>query len=141
MKFIGRIMLTNWIHIVGFYITMYLSVILFKLFRIECFSFDAWVIQIGFGLISITLLFLIYGLPIIGAFYVTLLLMDIVFFRFTSLKSTTILMLEWSLVVPIFIYWAFLYEYWLWIVLSISFWITQTIRGRWIQKHALAITS
>lgn len=134
-------MLTNWIHIVGFYITLYLSGILFKLFGIERFSFDTWALQIGFSIVSIMLLFLIYGLPIIGAFYVTLLLMDIVFFRFTSLKSTTILMLEWSLVVPIFIYWAFLYEYWLWIVLSISFWITQTIRGRWIQKHALAITS
>ena len=129
----------NWIHMVGFYISLYLSGILFKLFGIEGFSFDTWALQLGFSPISIVLLFFMYGLRIIAAFYLTLLLIDIAFFRLTSLKTTTILMLEWCLIVPIFICWAFLYEYWLWVVLSISFWITQTIRGRWIQKLALAI--
>ena len=133
MKSIGRILLTNWIHLVGFYVTIYLYGIATKLLGVEG-AYDTWDWQLVHSLWTILLAFLLYGLPIIGGFYLTLLFLDFMLFRFSSLRSWTILLLEWCLIVPVFIYWAFLHEYWTWVVLSLSFLTTQSIRWRWVQR-------
>ena len=133
MKSIGRILLTNWIHLVGFYVTIYLYGIATKLLGVEG-AYDTWDWQLVHSLWTILLAFLLYGFPIIGGFYLTLLFLDFMLFRFSSLRSWIILLLEWCLIVPVFIYWAFLYEYWTWVVLSLSFLTTQSIRWRWVQR-------
>jgi len=133
MKSIGRILLTNWIHLVGFYVTIYLYGIATKLLGVAG-AYDTWDWQLVHSLWTILLAFLLYGFPIIGGFYLTLLFLDFMLFRFSSLRSWIILLLEWCLIVPVFIYWAFLYEYWTWVVLSLSFLTTQSIRWRWVQR-------
>jgi len=133
MKSIRRILLTNWIHLVGFYVTIYLYGIATKLLGVEG-AYDTWDWQLVHSLWTILLAFLLYGFPIIGGFYLTLLFLDFMLFRFSSLRSWIILLLEWCLIVPVFIYWAFLYEYWTWVVLSLSFLTTQSIRWRWVQR-------
>jgi hypothetical protein len=133
LKSIGRILLTNWIHIVGFYVVLYLYGIASKLIGVEG-AYDTWEWQIVHSLWTILLAFLLYGLPIIAGFYLVLLFLDFVLFRFSTLKPWMILLIEWSLIVPIFIYWAFLYEFWTWLVLALSFLVTQVVRLRWIQR-------
>ena len=134
LKPVWYILLTNWIHLVGFYVALYLTGIVMKLFGLNG-AYDTWAWQLLHSLWTIPLLFFVYGLPIIGGFYLVLLFLDFVLFRFFSLKPWTILLLEWCIIVPIFIYWAFLYEYWAWIILSLSFLATQAFRNRWILKN------
>lgn len=131
----ARILATNWIHIVGFYISLYVFGIICKAIGLDRFSYDSWDWQLVRSLWTIPLLFLIYGLPFIGGFYLVQLFLDFMLFRFSRLRPWGILLLEWLLIVPVFIYWAFLYEYWAWIVLSLSFLATQAIRKRWILRH------
>jgi hypothetical protein len=126
-------LLTNWIHIAGFYVAIYLYGTATKLLGIQG-AYDTWDWQLLHSLWTILLAFLLYGLPIIAGFYLVLLFLDFMLFRFSTLKPAMILVLEWCVIVPIFIYWAFLYEFWTWIVLSSSFLITQTIRIRWIRR-------
>ena len=133
LKPVGRILLTNWIHLVGFYITLYICGIVMKLLGMNG-AYETWDWQLLHSLWTIPLLFFVYGITIIGGFYLALLLLDIVLFRFSLFKPKTILLLEWCIIVPIFIYWAFLYEYWAWIILAVSFLTTQSIRSRWIMR-------
>jgi hypothetical protein len=70
-----------------------------------------------------------YGLILLAAFYLAIVLLDV--FLLTTLKIGVryIMLLEWVIISPVFIYWAVKYTYWLWIVLITSFLITQLIRS------------
>ncbi|QHL86835.1 hypothetical protein GU926_05035 [Nibribacter ruber] len=69
-----------------------------------------------------------------AGFFSALALLDVFCFSFIKNKIKTILLIEWIIIVPIFIYWAFEYEYWLWITLAISFFVTQQLRDKKIKK-------
>ncbi|HAI40062.1 MAG TPA: hypothetical protein DCM40_19210 [Maribacter sp.] len=84
---------------------------------------------------TIPLLFFVYGLRIIGGFLAAIIILDIVGFNLKPDRIRLILFLEWLLIIPPFINWVFEYEYWLWITLSISFFITQLFREKKITKR------
>lgn len=132
MKYLN-IIKTNWVHFVGFYITSYISIILFKLLGIDGVN-ESWMQTILLNFIMVLFLFFTYGLIIILSFFLAITILDLVAFHFTKLKVIEILIIEWLLIISPFIYWAFKYEYWLWICLSISFLCTQYIRKKWLDK-------
>jgi hypothetical protein len=85
--------------------------------------------------ISTFLLFIVYGPVIIGWFYLAVISMDILLFGWDNRGTKEKLFLEWIIISIPFIYWAFKYEYWLWISLSISFLIAQLLRKKLIARN------
>lgn len=134
LKYILKIIATNWVHFVGFYVTTYLSLILFKLIGLEGSANEEWTSILFLSLLTIPLLFFVYGLRILGGFLVAIVFLDILGFNLKPSRIKLILFLEWILIIPPFINWAFEYEYWLWLTLSISFLITQSLREKKIDK-------
>lgn len=131
------ILSTNWVHLVGFYITTYLSLIFFKLLGLEDMAdYDWWQTLIE-SLATILVLFLTYGALIIAGFFTVIFLLDILGFNLFPKRTGLILSMEWQVIAPAFIYWAFEYEYWLWLTLLMSFAITQWMR----KKKILEINS
>jgi hypothetical protein len=125
-----KIISTNWTHLVGFYLTTYLSFILFKIIGLgDDYEWDT----LWFGFISAGLLFIVYGLDILGYFILTIMTMDIISFSWTNKWIKETLLIQWIIISTPFIYWAFEYQYWLWITLSISLLITQMIRRKEIE--------
>ncbi len=108
---------------VGFYITTYLSLILFKLIGLE--TNDSWESLFLTSIFSILLLFIFYGLMIIAGFYLTIVFMDIIAFSWRNKWKKQTLIIEWIVISIPFIYWAFENKYWLWITLSLSLLATQ----------------
>ena len=132
MKLLSKYLLSNWIHILGFYITTYISLIFFKITGItEDYS---WAVVLSSFIFSIPLLFLIYGLPFIFGFYLIILIMDTIIYLLKIEWSLLVLVIQWLMISIPFIYWAFRYDYWLWCTLSFSFLVTQIIRKRKINK-------
>ena len=132
-----KIATTNWIHLPGFYITAYLTVVFFKIFGID--RFENWTNTLFLTPIMILLLFLTYGLIIIVAFFTVIVVLDFMAFKWTKLAIVYILLLEWTLIIPPFIYWAFKYDYWLWLTLALSFLVTQFYRKRQIEKIKITL--
>lgn len=114
--------------------TTYLSLLLFKLIGLEGSSDQGWTYILFLSLLSIPFLFLTYGLIILGGFFVVIAILDIIGFLLKINNTKLILIVEWLIIIPPFIYWAFEYEYWLWITLSISLFVTQLIREKKIKK-------
>jgi hypothetical protein len=133
-----NILATNWVHLVGFYITAYLSIALFKLLGVPHYGSGSWIQTLLLSLVSIPFLFFTYGLKIIVGFFGVLVLLDLIGFRFTKFKIRTILLVEWLLIIPVFIGWAFEYEYWLWITLALSFLVTQYWREQKLKRIIVA---
>ena len=133
LKVLLKIISTNWIHLVGFYITTFLASIIFKATGLSGES-ATWMDDLSRMPSSILSLFFLYGRVLIGGFYVALITLDIVCFRFTKLSVWKIILLEWIVIIPLFIIWAFEYKYWLWIFLSFSFLITQLLRKTKIER-------
>jgi len=126
-----KIISTNWTHLVGFYLTTYLSFILFKIIGLgDDYEWDI----LWFGFISAGLLFIVYGLNILGYFVLAIATMDIISFCWSNKWTKETLIIQWIIISTPFTFWAFEYEYWLWITLSISFLITQMIRRRGIEN-------
>lgn len=133
MKYLSTIK-TNWIHIFGFYASTYAALIIFRLLGIARYSYESWNSTLFLNLLTIPLLFFTYGLVILFGFYLIIILLDLLAFRFIRAKVGYILIFEWLLIIPPFIYWAFKYDYWLWIFLATSFLCTQFIRKRKLDK-------
>jgi len=132
LKSILQIIITNWIHVVGFLITTYFSLILFEILGIGD-GYD-WRQLIFYLIISVPFLFVTFGLPVLAGFYIVIAILDFLAFKYTKLRINRILQFEWFLLVIPFVYWAFLYEYWLWITLSVSFFFTQMMRKGMIKN-------
>ncbi len=127
----GKVLLTNLIHLLGFYICLEISAII----NIICYhGFDSWLGTIGGLLLGIPFFLLSYGLIFIAAFMLAIVLLDLILFSFIKNNILLVMVIEWLVIVPIFIYWAFIYEYWTWIWLSGAFLITQYIRTKKIEK-------
>jgi hypothetical protein len=134
IKMTLHIILTNWVHLVGFYLTTYLSFILFRILGIEDFTDENWSVILFLSPLTIPILFFTYGLFIIGWFYISIAFLDSIAFNLMNEKIEIILFLEWIIIIPLFVLWAFEYEYWLWMTLVISFFLTQRIRKSKIEK-------
>jgi hypothetical protein len=108
------------------------SIIVFKIIGLGD-DYD-WNTALGFGFVSAGILMLGYGLKIIGYFLLTIVTMDIVSFSWTNKWAKQTLILQWIIISIPFVYWAFEYDYWLWITLSISLLATQLIRGKQVDS-------
>lgn len=128
-----KIISTNWIHLLGFYVTSYLYVVFAKLIGFDS-AYDDWSTTIFYNLLGVLILLFTYGLVIIIGFYVILLLLDLLLFQFKGLRLIQIVLIEWIIIIPPFIYWAFKEDYWLWLALVGSLLGTQLIRRRKLMK-------
>jgi hypothetical protein len=133
MKRLAKILRTNWIHLLGFYVTTYFSIVLFHYLEIRRFQGDS-PNSIFLLTFSIPMLFFTYGLVFLVSFYALIIFFDLIAFHFTKLSTKSIMLLEWALIIPPFIYWAFKEEYWLWLVLVTSLLLTQLIRIKMINR-------
>lgn len=129
-----EIILTNWVHLVGFYVTTYLTAILFKLFGLDNWDTEIWSMVLLVYPLTIPVLFFTYGLMFIGGFFGAVIILDSIAFNLPKTKTELILYIEWIIIVSPFIIWAFEYEYWLWLTLALSFLVTQWIRRKKIEK-------
>ena len=84
-------------------------------------------------ILGIPFLMLSYGLLFLLSFYLLIIILDFILFSITN-KILVIMIIEWMLIAPPFIYWGFKYNYWAWFVLLIAFITTQYIRGVKIMK-------
>jgi hypothetical protein len=130
IKKILRTIMTNWIHLVGFYLMTYLTIVVGSIFD----PTEGWDPIILTGFVAALLLFVVYGYVIVGWFYLAIILLDVACLIWTTKWRKEILILEWIIISIPFVYWAFEYEYWLWITLSVSLLTTQMIRLRMIKK-------
>ncbi len=128
-----KIILTNWVHIVGFYVTTYFTLILFEALGLSN-DLGSWADMLKILPFSTLLVFLMYGPIIIGGFYGALIALDILGLIVAKIEARKVLILECVLLIPQFIVWAFEYKYWLWITLALSFVITQFIRKAKIER-------
>lgn len=133
IKRILRTIMTNWIHLVGFYLMTYLTIVVGSIFD----PTEGWDPVILTGFVAAFLLFVVYGSVIVGWFYLAIILLDVACLTWTNKWRKEILILEWIIISIPFVYWAFEYEYWLWIALSVSLLTTQMIRLRMIKKVEL----
>jgi len=108
--------------------------ILFNAFGLETYTTETWSQTLFLNLIMIPFLFFTYGLMFIGGFFGAIIILDSIGFNLTKTKTDLILFLEWIIIIPPFVIWAFEYDYWLWLTLIISFAVTQWIRKRKIEK-------
>ncbi|MEQ9309837.1 MAG: hypothetical protein RLN90_10310 [Balneolaceae bacterium] len=132
MKKILKIVATNWVHIPGFLVTLYFSLILFKAVGLEE-TYD-WTQVLFLSIFSIPFVFLTFGLPFLAGLFIALSILDVLAFKFTKLSAKLIVQIQWILIIPPFIYWAFRYDYWAWLTLCCSFLVTQLIREKMVNK-------
>ncbi len=132
VKFFGKIALTNLIHIPGFYLTAYLSIILFKILGLD--TSQSWAEVLLSNLFWILYSFIIFGLPILAIVYLVLVIFDTIAFRYLKLNIIQTLVIEWLIISTPFFYWAIRYEFWMWFTLSASFFVTQLMRKKEIKK-------
>lgn len=126
-----KIILTNWIHLLGFYAMAYLSLICFKALGMDSEN-DTW--EMILSPLSILVVFLTYGPVIIGGFYAVIIGLDVLCFNLLKTQAWKILVLEWLLVIPFFVKWAFEYKFWIWLPLCLSFLVTQFVRRKPIER-------
>jgi len=123
-----RIIKWNWLHVVGFYLMIEVVMITYAV--AEVMQTHNWQLFITKTFLSALFLMFTYGLIPLLLFYVALLLLDAIFFNIFNKSPLYIMLLEWFIISPVFIFWAFVYGYWLWIGLVASFLFTQVWRSR-----------
>lgn len=121
---------TNWLHLLGIFLCTEIVTVIYAFYNRS----DEGTL-VGQILFSAPFLIFTYGLLPLIAFYMALLVLDLLCFSRLKLQPLAIVLIEWVIIVPIFIYWALIYEYWLWLALISSFLVTQLIRSRWISRR------
>lgn len=132
------ILKTNWVHLPGIYLCVEGMVIIQACKHVS--NGFGWKIFLPQIIISAPFLIFTYGLMVIIPFYIILILSDWVLFSISKIKPFLIMLIEWVVITPVFIYWAITYHYWLWIALVLSFLITQVIRSRRINAILYKLT-
>jgi hypothetical protein len=123
---------SNWVHLVGIYFCIEAMMIVLSIIEVfRTHNVNLFLFQV---LLSAPFLMFTYGPMFIGAFYLILILLDFLLFTTIKGKPFLIIIIEWLLIAPIFIYSAVKYEYWLWIALVTTFLNTQLIRVKKIKN-------
>jgi hypothetical protein len=123
---------TNWLHLLGFYICIE-AVMLFQAVN-NFMEEKSWT---NFAVEAIwwaPFLIFTYGLMFLISFYGILIFLDIICIKVFKMSAFHMVVAEWLIISPVFIYWAFDNQYWLWIALVISFLGTQFIRSKKIDR-------
>jgi len=126
-----KILKTNVIHLLGFYICIETSAIINV---ISAHGLDTWYATILSLVLGVPFFMFSYGLIVMTFFFLVVIVLDLILFSIIKNNILLIMVIEWVIIVPIFIYWGFLYEYWPWLWLSASFLVTQFIRSSKIKK-------
>jgi hypothetical protein len=126
------ILKSNWIHLLGIYVCI--EAMMIGLAMYQLYQTHDWSMLPAQLLLSAPFLMFTWGLIFIGAFYIMQLLLDFVLFTTVNKSPRFIVIMEWIVISPVFIYWAVKYQYWLWIALVIAFLFTQFIRSRRIDR-------
>ena len=124
MKNTSKIILSNWVTVIGFIITVYL----FTFLMMFVISPEQDNERMGIWLGGTLILIFGYGITVWLGFLIAIILLDIILIVPSRKRLTEKLILEWLIIIPPFIYWAFKYDYWLWLMLVSSFLFTQMIR-------------
>lgn len=131
-----RVLLTNWIHLPGFYLAAYVTFIFYKIIGVgHAYSWRAVLLENVYALLP---LFFFYGLPFIVGFYLIMFIMDAMSFWMNSPGRPKTMLIQWLVISIPAILSAFYFEYWLWLSLLISFYLTQRIRQRKIKAILVA---
>lgn len=121
---------TNWLHLLGIFLCTEIVTVIYSFYNRS----DEGTL-VGQVLFSAPFLIFTYGLLPLIAFYIALLVLDWLCFSKLKLQPLAVVLIEWIIIAPIFIYWALMYEYWLWLALISSFLVTQLIRSKWISRR------
>ena len=126
----------NWMHLLGFYLCVE-AMMFYSAFEdiTEQMNWKYYLMEV---ILWAPMLMFTYGLMFIAGFYLLILMLDALCFKAIKTSTRNIVLLEWFLITPIFIYWAIENHYWLWIGLVISFLVTQLIRSKRIDKRILS---
>ncbi|WP_213278553.1 hypothetical protein [Chryseobacterium indologenes] len=126
-----KILLTNWINILGVFISLLVYSIIFN------FTVDDGVTRNFFQSIfaAIFLLFL-YGVMFWAGFILALIILDLILIVPNQDKLILKLLFEWVIISIPFIYWAIIYEKQrnIFMVAIIAFLVTQLLRKKIINK-------
>lgn len=121
-----KILITNWITILGVFLIAFTSV-----FCSAFFFHSATFIQAVFGaFLSVCL----YGMMFWGLFVVSLVVLDILLIVWDQKHLRQKLLIEWLLVSSPFIYWTIKYQEWIFLVSVLAFLVTQLLREKLIVK-------
>lgn len=118
----------NWLHVVGFYLVIEVVMIAYAVTHVM--QTHNWQLFIGEIFLNAFFLMFTYGLIPLLLFYIILFLLDVILFASVKWSAIFVMLFEWIIISPIFIYWAFVYRYWLWMALVGSFLFTQVLRSR-----------
>lgn len=128
---IGKILLSNWVHLLAIYFGFYLTIVGAKIFEDNNYSWSSTLFE---SLLTIPLLIFVYGLDLLGKFYLVIFVFDILLFAFNNRWTKEKLMIEWFIISIQFVNAAFEYKYWAWLTISILFLLTQLYRANKISK-------
>lgn len=122
-----KILATNWINLIG----IFLSVLLYSII----YGFINTSQNIFQSILASSIVIILYGVIFWIGFLITILILDIVIISLNKKINVRImLLLEWFIISLPFFYWAIKYNQWVFIVAIISFFITQVLRAKKIEK-------
>jgi hypothetical protein len=126
------IYLTNWIHLVGFLISIYIVGFVSEIGGDQKHTIEEW----GIGILMVPLIIVIYYLPFLIIFIGLIILLDTAFFYYETVDQKIIfnLFLESIVIVLISMLWVYEYNVFLWATLSISLFCTQYLRSKKIHQ-------
>lgn len=113
---------TNWITVIGIFLSVYIMSVITSVLNDQ--------LGIGEALFGGLIGVLAYGFMFWLGFLILLFVLDVLLIGTGSTKLNQKLILEWCLVSAPFIYWFFKYTEWVWLVAVITFLITQFIRRK-----------
>ncbi|MFD3002594.1 hypothetical protein ACFS7Z_19645 [Pontibacter toksunensis] len=125
-----RIILSNWINIVGIIGAAYIYTFFWTFSKPPDFEGNRLIIWVFGSLFTI----FGYGMIFWLLFIVALIALDFLLIIPDKRRLGEKLLIEWIIIISPFIYWAFKYDYWLWLILAASFLFTQFLRKKRIER-------
>jgi hypothetical protein len=124
-----KILKTNWINIIGILIAVYLYALMLNLFDADkSLNF----IQVVF---SPLILILLYGAIFWALFILLLIIFDLLFIVKNQENLKEKLILETFIIITPYVYWLIVYDELIFLVATVTFFITQTYRRKLIAKN------
>jgi hypothetical protein len=124
-----KVFKTNWISVVGVFISVFLFAIFLNLNDLNVSR------NLFQSIIPSLILVVAYGCMFWIVFFILLLILDLFFIakgRYMSLMAR--LLVEWAIISGPFIYWAIRYQEWIFVAAVLAFLITQFLRQRQIAR-------
>lgn len=124
----GRLLLSNWVHLFGFFFTLLLTSVVLSISNNEAQSLSLTDHLFG-ALYSL----FYYGSIFLGGFVAFQVVTDLILVYLLKIRIRLAFILEWILLAVPFAYYSFHYDYPFWRFLLISFALTQFLRYRFLK--------